>query len=210
MRAVVAGPVIASTGAECTLCKRWKSASTFCMMSSAAIDAQHSVTGFNARSNEAVCCVHLKISSNWKELITFPVNCHVSFLITFQITESPIVLSSVDVSQEMLYGSTPLALCSREEGGKTEGGVTPSLLFHHRCLLFTPPQFSHIYFSPLSPPLFKYHVIILKWRHMRAPTYRNMAAGLTAQTQMTVRRVVASWRQGVVLQTTTPRFSLWR
>jgi hypothetical protein len=44
-------------------------------------------------------------------------------------------------------------------------------------------------------------VIVLEWRHMRAPTFRNMAAGLIAQTQMAVRRVVASWRQGVVLET---------
>jgi hypothetical protein len=74
-------------------------------------------------------------------------------------------------------------------GSITAASSYPSTIFPHTYI-----------FLPF--PLLSSNITWLfsKWRHMRAPTYRNMAAGLTAQTQITVRRVVASWRQGFVLQ----------
>jgi hypothetical protein len=147
------------------------------------------------------------------ELIAFVVNWHVSLLITFQIVKSPIVSSSVGISQETLHGTTPLALCLGGGGWRRCHFPLPRVPSPlpplTPCTIFPRAHtHTHTYISP--PLLVRYHVIVLKWRHMRAPTYRNMAAGLSAQTPMTVRRVVASWRQGVVLQTATPWLSLWR
>lgn len=101
--------------------------------------------------------------------------------------------------------------CRTVHGGRDGGGVTPLPHFYHHYLLSPLHNFSHIYFSPFCPSSsLRYHVIVLEWRHMRAPTFRNMAAGLIAQTQMAVRRVVASWRQGVVLETAALWLSMRR
>jgi hypothetical protein len=108
-----------------------------------------------------------------RELIALLLNCRVNVLFIFHITESPIVLSPVHISQEMLYGTALLAL-GAVGGGGVERGATPPRV-HHRCLLLPLhnfPTHTHTHththtththtFPPFPPLLIKYHVIVLK------------------------------------------------
>lgn len=183
------GPKIAFAGAERTLFKPWKSGSSFYMMSSEAIEAQHSVTGFNARSNEVLCCVYLRISLNRKRANYFPrkLPCQFPYYISNYWKSNCLKLRgrfTGNVIRNHFVGTV-------FPEGRAEGGVTPPSLFHHRCRLFTPPQFSHIYFSSL-------------------PLHSSNITWLFSNDVTLGRRRIAIWRPGWQRRLRWQCVGLWR